>query len=227
MHPHQESPINAIPPVALVLFFMIIGIDLAFTAGAKGILGGSQGVGWRIGAIQSYGFSSEIFQWMINNWRFPPEHMMRFATFPFVHGNFTSALFAGIMVLALGKFVGEVFAQWAVLVVFFVSGIVGAVVHGFVMQAQPWLIGAFPGVYGLIGAFTFSLWVSLANTGGPQARAFTLIGFLMGIQLVFGLLFGSDSMWLAEFTGFATGFVMSFILTPGGWARIRAKLRHS
>jgi len=26
--------------------------------------------------------------------------------------------------------------------------------------------------------------------------------------------------------GFAAGFILSFFLAPGGWARIRAKIRH-
>lgn len=88
-----------------------------------------------------------------------------------------------------------------------------------------WWAG-YPAVYGLIGAFTFLLWVRLAGTGTNQYRAFTLIGFLLGIQLVFGLLFGGGNDWVADVAGFATGFGLSFFVSPGGWGRVRAKLRH-
>jgi membrane associated rhomboid family serine protease len=61
--------------------------------------------------------------------------------------------------------------------------------------------------------------------GGPQARAFTLIGFLMGIQLLFGLLFGGNKDWVADFAGFAAGFGLSFLVSPGGWGRVVDRLR--
>ena len=48
----------------------------------------------------------------------------------------------------------------------------------------------------------------------------------MGIQLVFGLLFGGSNAWVADLAGFAAGFGLSFFLAPGGWAKLREKLRH-
>ncbi len=92
-------------------------------------------------------------------------------------------------------------------------------------QGQPWLVGAFPGVYGLIGGFTYLMWLKLGQMGAQQARAFSLIGVLMGLQLIFGMLFGSNGEWLADVSGFAFGFVLSFFLAPGGWARIRERIR--
>lgn len=222
--PHQESPVNPLPPVVVILFLAVLIPELAFTFGARGLIGGADAVGWRLAAIQRYGFSSDVFGWMIGNGRFPPEHLLRFVSYPFVHGAFTTALFAGIMLLALGKFVGEILRPVAVLVLFFGSSIVGAIAHGLVMQAQPWLMGAFPGVYGLIGGFTFLLWVRLTGSG-REAAAFSLIGVLLGLQLLFGVLFGSDSMWLAELVGFVAGFVMTPLMVPGGWARVLARLR--
>ena len=60
--------------------------------------------------------------------------------------------------------------------------------------------------------------------GAQQGRAFTLIAFLMGIQLLFGLVFGGQKDWVADLAGFATGFGLSFFLAPGGWARMRGKI---
>jgi membrane associated rhomboid family serine protease len=47
----------------------------------------------------------------------------------------------------------------------------------------------------------------------------------MAIQLLFGLIFGSGWEWVAELSGFAAGFLLSFLVSPGGWARVRAKIR--
>lgn len=222
----HHGPVNPLPPVVIVLFAAIMGVEAMLSLGAQGIIGGPQAIGWRLGAMQGYAFSAEIFQWMLTNNRWPVEHLMRFVTYPFVHGGFTHALFAGVMVLALGKFVGEVFRGWAVLAVFFGAAIGGALVYGLLVGSAVPLVGAFPGVYGLIGAFTYLLWLRLGQEGGPQARAFTLIAFLMGIQLVFGILFGGSYDWIADLSGFVFGFALSFAVSPGGFARLREKLRH-
>ncbi|HSG57777.1 rhomboid family intramembrane serine protease [Seohaeicola saemankumensis] len=233
MQPHRQSqggfnpsPINPLPRVVIALFAVVMGIEALFSLGAQGIVGGPQAIGWRLGAIQGYAFSAEIFQWMLTNGRWPTEHLARFVTYPFIHGSFTHALFAAVMLLALGKFVGEVFRGWAVLAVFFGSSVGGALIYGLLAGSPIPLLGAFPGVYGLIGAFTYLLWLRLGQEGGPQIRAFTLIAFLMGIQLVFGILFGGSRDWIADLSGFVFGFALSFVVSPGGFARLRERLRH-
>ncbi|WP_297771505.1 rhomboid family intramembrane serine protease [uncultured Roseovarius sp.] len=227
MSDHQRpAPVNPLPPFVIALFLVIIGVEAMFTLGARGLVGGPEAVGWRSLAIQDYAFNGDIMTWMLENRSWPIEHLRRFVTYAFVHGSFTHALFAGVLLLAMGKFVSEVFRHWAVLVLFLISTIVGAAVYGVIVTQQPWLIGAFPGVYGLIGGFTYIMWLRLGQLGTNQARAFTLIGVLMGLQLVFGLLFGSNATWVADVSGFVTGFLASFVLSPGGWSRLRARLRH-
>ena len=121
--------------------------------------------------------------------------------------------------------VAEVFGPVAFLAVYFVSAIVGALVFTVLTDGALPLIGSFPSVYGLIGAFTWLLWRKMSLVGENQFRAFTLIGFLMGIQLIFALFFGVSKDWVADLAGFATGFLLSFLLVPGGWAKLLAKLR--
>ena len=224
--PDNISPVNPLPPVIVALFLLMMGIEAVFQLGARGILGGAQGIGWRNSAIQTYGFNADILAWMVQNGRYPQEHVMRFISYIFVHGTFTHAVFAGAMLLALGKFVGEVFSQWATLALFIATSVFGALAYGLMAgQDQPWLVGAFPGVYGLIGGFTYLMWLKLGQMGAQQARAFSLIGVLMALQLIFGVLFGSNGEWLADVGGFVTGFLLSFVLAPGGWTKIRERIR--
>ncbi|HKK97100.1 MAG TPA: rhomboid family intramembrane serine protease [Marivita sp.] len=224
-HPHNEPPLNPLPPVVLALFIVIVGIEAVFALGARGIIGGPSAVGWRIGTMEQFAFSSEIFAWMQASGRWPVEHLIRFISYPFVHAGFTHALFAGVMLLALGKMVGEAMGSFAVLAIFFVSASGGALVYAVTMADPTPLIGAFPAVYGLIGGFTYMLWLRLGQLGESQIRAFTLIGFLLGIQLIFGLLFGPSSEWVADIAGFAIGFGLSTVLVPGGWAKLLDRLR--
>lgn len=222
----DPSPLNPLPPVVVVLFLVIGGVEAAFSLGARGMIGGAEAVGWRSAAIQDYGFHGQILRWMIETGQAPAEHLRRLVTYAFVHGSFTHALFAAVLLLALGKFLAEVFRHWAVLAIFATATVAGALVYGLLPGDRPWLIGAFPGVYGMIGGFTYVMWLRLGQMGANQARAFTLIGVLMALQLVFALLFGGSSTWVADIAGFVAGFAAAIPLSPGGLARLRARLRH-
>ncbi len=223
--PHQENPFNALPPVVVVLVLSLFAVELGLQLGERGLAGGPAAVGWRLELMQRFAVLGPVFEqmWTLNLW--PAEHLLRLVAYPFVHGNFTHMLFAVVFILALGKMVGEVFAWWAVLAVFFGASVFGALVFAYALDTSQPLIGAYPGAYGLIGAFTFLLWTRLTVTGGPQSRAFALIGFLMAIQLIFGLLFGGGLDWVADLAGFAAGFALSFVVSPGGMARTFSRLR--
>jgi membrane associated rhomboid family serine protease len=69
------------------------------------------------------------------------------------------------------------------------------------------------------------MWHTLGARGEQQMRAFSLIAMLMGIQLLWGALFGGNNAWLADFFGFAFGFVASTLLVPGGFARLLRLMR--
>lgn len=222
----NASPINPLPPVVWLLALPMIAVEAVLSLGERGFIGGPTAVGWRLAAIEDYAFFDVLFQRMLVLGQVDTDVLMRFLTYPFISYNFTQTLFVVVFILALGKMVGEVFSAPAVLAVFFGSGIGGALVYALVLNESRALVGGYPAVYGLIGAFTFLLWVRQTVTGGPKAQAFTLIGFLLGIQLLFRLLFGGTNDWVADVAGFATGFLLSFVVSPGGWTRVRARLRH-
>ena len=221
----DESPVNPLPPIVVALALIIFGVELLFQLGHRGILGGAEGVGWRLNAQRDYGFFGQVFAWMRQTGNWPVEHLMRFVTYPFVHVAFTHMLMVIVFLLALGKMVGEVFGTYAVLIIFFGSAVVGALAYGFLVPNDVPLVGGYPAVYGLIGSYTFMMWLSYGHAGESRLRAFQLIGFLLGIQLLFGLIFGANKDWLADLAGFATGFVISFALVPGAIARAIDKMR--
>lgn len=221
----EESPVNPLPPVVIALAVFLVGIEIVFVAGNSGFVGGPQAAGWRISMIEEWGFREPLFTWMIQNGRFPPADLARFVTYPFLHLSFTHLLFVLVFLLALGKMVGEVFSTTAFLVVFFGASIAGALAYWMVWDTPVVLFGGFPAVYGLIGAYTFLLWTSLAATGGNQLSAFRIIAFLMALQLIFGLLFGAGLTWVSEIAGFVAGFGLSFLVSPGGWSRVLVQLR--
>lgn len=222
----NAPPLNPLPPVVWLLALPLIAMEAVVQIGAAGFAGGAAGAGWRLDAVQRLAFSPEYLRRMVEAGQYPWDGVMRLVTYAAVHTSFTHFAFVLVFLLALGKFVGEVYRAWAVVAVVLGAAVAGAAVYAALPFTENALIGGYPAVYGLIGAFTFMLWVRLAGTGGNPARAFTLIAFLLGTQLVFGLLFGGGTEWIADLAGFATGFAMSFVVSPGGWARVVAKVRN-
>lgn len=222
---HNAPPLNPLPPVVWLLALPVIAMEATLSLGANRVLGGDAGIGWRLDAVERFAFLNSVFDWMVQNRIFPPEHLVRFVTYPFVHGSITHAIFVTVFILALGKMVGEIYRLWAVLAVFFGSAIAGALVYGAVLNDPVPLIGGYPAVYGLIGAFTFIRWVAAKVTGTSQFQAFQLIFVLLLFQLLFSMLFGGNSQWVADVTGFVTGFALSFLVSPGGWTRALARMR--
>lgn len=221
----QEPIVNPIPPVVIVLCLIVVGVELVLSMGAAGFVGGPLAVGWRIMAMQDYGFSPSVLDRMLSVGDFGFDMTKRFVTYGFIHASFTQSLFAAALLLALGKFVGDVFRASSVLLVFFGSLISGALVFGLTVGGTIALLGSYPAIYGLIGAYTYVIWLRLGQTGQNQIQAFRLIGFLLALQLVFGLIFGSSPVWIAELAGFAFGFGISTVAAPGGWSALLVKLR--
>jgi len=223
---HPPSVVNPLPGSVLLLAAALFGVEAVLMAARAGLLGGpAGGEDWRIALIQRFAFSGEVWRWMAETGRWAPEHLVRLVSYAFVHGGFTHMAFVTVFVLALGKLVGETFSNAAVLIVFFVATVVGALAYAVLLNDPRPLFGGFPGAYGLIGSYTFILWVGYGAVNANQLRAFTLIGALLGIQLLFGLFFETGNDWVAEVAGFAAGFALSPVLAPGGVGRALARLR--
>ena len=223
-HGHDEQPLNPLPPVVWLLAAPIIVTEILFALGSTGALG-AQAMGWRLAILGQLGFDPVGFRHMaeIGQWSVPD--LARLVSYAFVHLSLTHAAMVVVFILAIGKFVGEVFAGWAVAAVYLGSTVLGALVYAALPFPQMMLIGGYTGAYGLIGAFTWILWMRLGRGEPNRMRAFSLIGMLAGLQVVFAALFGTGPDWIAEFSGFGAGFLLSFFVAPGGWRHLLRKLR--
>lgn len=219
-----EPPLNPLPPVVWALTLPMILLEAVLQLADAGLIGGAQGVGWRLTVLTRMAFAPEQLVWMWETGRYPPQDLARLLAYSFAHAGLTHAAFVVVFVLALGKFTGEVFRPLAVALLFLGSAVGAAVVYTLTGQVQA-LYGGYPGAFGLIGAFSFILWLRLGASGAPTWRAFSLIGMLMLFRLIFGLFFGSDPSWIADLAGFGFGFALSFLLVPGGPRRLLAHLR--
>lgn len=234
-----ESPFNSIPDVVIALALAIGGIELAFSLSDSGQFG-QHAVGWRSAAMQAYAMSAAVQDRVFGLGDLSIAMIRRYVTYLFVHGSFTQALFAVVIVAALGKFIGDAWRRSAILIVFFASGIAGAVAYAAIAASNFPLFGAYPAIYGLIGAYTYLLWLRLGRDGGPRWRAFVLIGFFLTFQILWGLMLKlvSGFGWIAadptpymlyngiaDLAGFAVGLALSPLLGPGGWQAFVGRMR--
>ena len=214
--PSDPAPFNPLPAPVAILALLVAGIELVFFVADQGLLGDAVAAGMRTQAIQDFAFLDQYFEWMLENNAWPLDGLMRFVTYPFINYSFTGALFGVVFILALGKFVGEAMGGLTAVLIFVVSSALAAGLYGLVINDQFPLVGAMVGAYGLIGAFTYILATQLETMGQNQLRAFQLLALLMGIQLLFALIFGGPPQWLADLFGALIGFVIAATLRPGG-----------
>lgn len=231
---YDQNPLNPIPPVLWIMAAPIIVGEAAFALGRFGFLGGgAQGAGTVLRQlwVERTAFAPEL---LVSAWQrgdlFSPQ-IYRLLTYPFVHYSFSHALFVAVFLLALGNMVAQSFRPWAVVALFFASAIGAALIYTGLSLILPFrfdpLVGGYPAVYGMLGGFTWLLWTRLGAQHANRVRAFTLIGVLLLFQLIFGLAFGATGLtWIGDVAGFAVGFLASFALVPGGFARLRRGVRH-
>jgi membrane associated rhomboid family serine protease len=217
----DASPINPLPNSVVLLLVLVGGIELVLQLAERGMIGGPTGIGWRLEWARAFGYFDPVFEWMRVNNDYGLRDLSRFATYPFIHVGGVHILFVLVFIAALGKFVAELLGDFAVLVIFMLSAIAGAFAYGLIFDDSTLLIGGYPAVYGLLGAFTWVKFLIERMEGKSGLRAFGLIGFFMTIQLAYKLFFGGNNEWLAELFGFGAGFTLAIIFGPGGISMIR------
>ena len=223
--PTHEPLFHALPWVVWVICLPMIALEIVLQAGELGIAGGPTAIGWRLQAVETLAFSPPMLREALSTGLWWDEVGKRALAYPLVHYGLIDTAFSVALTLALGKWVAEVMRPAFVLLVFLGASVGGALVYGVLPFTDLALIGGSPGVYGLVGGFTFALWSRLVVRNGPQQSAFVLIVMLMGMQILFRLLFQWQWDWIADLAGFAVGFRLSALLVPGGWQGAMRRLR--
>lgn len=224
----NASPLNPLPGGVWLLVAAMVAVEAVFLAGGAGLVGGPQAIGWRIAAIESYAYSTAIQNWMVETWRFPPHHLLRYVSYSFLHGGATHLVFSLVLIAAMGKTVGEAYGSARFLIAALLPPVLAAVIFGCVLGAgsNGWLMGAMPMVFGLVGAFTWIRWRAAGDDRQAKLRAFSLIGILIIARVAFGLLAEAGPAWIAELLAFTIGFGLSALcIAPGSWSNLRARLR--
>jgi membrane associated rhomboid family serine protease len=217
----MASPFQPLPPPVVGLALAVVAVEAVFQLGAAGVIGGPEAVGWRVDAIRRFGFFEPVLRAMLRARTPEAGGMLRFVSYPLLHLGTLHAVFGAALLLALGQAVAARLGAWALMAVAAAGSIGGALAYGLLQDGGAPLVGLYPLVYGLIGAFTQGLWADARDRRGRLA-AFRLVGVLAAMQLAFRLGFGvGGAEWLAEVGGFVAGFALGPLVAPGGAARLR------
>lgn len=200
---------NRLPWVTLILLALCLGfagVTLADNAAATN---------W--GFIPGYNFSTK-------------ETLMRLFTSMFVHVAYLHLLGNMVFLAAVGPAVEQATGWWRFLIVYFVGGICGVLLHAIIVRAAmpndatlP-LIGASAPTASLIGYF----WLRYSRQKVPilpkvKVAAYWLVFVWLILQVAGGIMatqqFGSPVAYWAHIGGFLTGFILAFLFRAGHQAR--------
>ncbi len=227
MSEYNKPPVvNPIPTAILAILCGIGLVEVVLFFGFHGLFGKSGMAAERLFLIQNFGVPPDLANWMFETNNFSTNYVFRFIVYPFVNVSSLSVIFAVVLLLALGKMVGEIFSALSVILIWFLSTTLAAFFYSMSATNGQILVGSYPGVYGFVGAYTFVSWITLRLAKNRnQSQAFSLIVALMSVQLLFSFLFGTGQLWIADFAGFVVGFIISFFVTPGGIKSVLSILR--
>lgn len=215
------SFLNPLPGVVWLLVSAILAVEGVLALSALGFIAVPGAEGWRLQAVQHFGFSPAVLAWMLENHRFPVQHLWRFASYPLVHLNTMHAGFVVVFLLALGKFAGERFNGWALLLLLWLAASGGALAYGLAFPAGNWLAGGYPMVFALLGVYLWLVFAGRATAAQNRKKAMALIVLLLGLRFLVGELVIGSHDWLADLAATLIGFVLCFLMAPGSLARLR------
>ncbi|MEO0946446.1 MAG: hypothetical protein AAFY06_16765, partial [Pseudomonadota bacterium] len=78
---YTQPVFNALPPAVIGLAVIIFVIEAIFMVGARGYFG-PEGIGWRVAAIQDYGFFNQALYFMVERGERRIDLLARFVTYP-------------------------------------------------------------------------------------------------------------------------------------------------
>ncbi|NOR62816.1 MAG: rhomboid family intramembrane serine protease [Rhodobacteraceae bacterium] len=222
----NQAAFNPVSPIVVVLVVAIVGIELVFQAAEHGLIGGPLAGGWRIEMMRFFGFHKAVFDHIVQGGEIEPKVVWPFLSYLFIHQSFMQMLIVSALILAMGKMISEMFSGLAVLVLFVVCGLAGALVFGLYSKEGGFpLSGAYPVFYGFIGTYTWIQIYALRAKGLSILPAFSAVGMFIVLRSGFALYFGVPNDWMADLTGLLTGFFLAFILAPDGKDRIKGWVR--
>ncbi|MAR20297.1 MAG: rhomboid family intramembrane serine protease [Rhodobacteraceae bacterium] len=131
---------------------------------------------------------------------------LMFISHAFLHGGIIHALMNSVVLLSLGKVIGQKIGDWSVFVLFFLTAIGGAICFTIFSSAIGPMVGASGAVFGFIGIWQYWEFTFRKKSGLTLKPFFsTLLGLIL-VNFVIFLMLEGGLAWQAHLGGFLVGF---------------------
>ena len=209
--------LNPLPVAVWLLVLPVMGVEGVLSLASAGLVNWPGSIGWREGWVLRAGITPALQDWMIGAATYPPEHLLRYLAYGFVHLGPAQAVLVAAIVAGLGTACAPALGSARVVGFALAGQVAGGVAFGLWGGEGAWLIGGYPLIFALAGMFAAVQW-----RGGAGARAFGLLAVLvLGRLAVAAFMGGTD--FLADLVAATTGFAMASVLRPGLIGRLRAR----
>lgn len=208
---------NPLPLAVWLLVLPVLGVEAVLSLAEAGLVNWSGSAGWRDGAVQAWGITPALQGWMWESRSFPPDHLVRYVAFGFLHLGPAQAVLVAAIVAGLGTASAHVLGSGRVVGFALAAQAAGAVLFGIVAQDGAWLVGGYPLVFGLAGIYAAVQWHS-----GAGLRAFGVLAMLVIGRLVVAALAGGQD-FAADLAAAVVGFTLALALRLGLRVRLRRR----
>lgn len=204
-----------------LLVLPIIAGELAFWAGAQGLVARPQAILWRVQAQEWVAISPALQGWMWEAAQFQPRNLARYLLFGLVQAGPAQAALVVVIIAALGKHCAERLGNARLLGMVLAAQAGGAVVFGLVAGSGALLIGGTALIFALAGCFAAIVWRE------AESRRALWVALALPVMLIvvrLGLaLFAGGMVWLADITACVIALALAHLARPGLLIRLRRR----
>lgn len=194
------------PGYLWVLVGLLVAIELVLTAAEAGLVGQP---GLRVGAFMLGAFWPPLLVPGAEG-LYPGQRFVMFLSHAFLHGSLGHVAMNGVILLALGKALGERAGAVRTLALFALSAIAGAAAFALLSSASGPMIGASGAAFGFFGLWNAWDFTARLRAGLPLRPVLATVAGLVLINVALWLFLGGGLAWQAHLGGYLTGWAAAF-----------------
>ncbi|MCC5991247.1 MAG: rhomboid family intramembrane serine protease [Rhodobacteraceae bacterium] len=216
------APLLAPLPWAVWLLALpIIGGELAFWAGAQGLVAWPEASLWRVQAQERVAVSPALQGWMWETGQMQARNLARYLLYGFVQTGPAQAALVVVIIAALGKHCAARLGNARLLGMVLAAQAGGAVLFGWMAEGVALLIGGAALIFALAGCFAAIAWHEAESRRAlwiALALPLMLILVRLGLSVVTG-----GMVWLADICACLIALALAHLARPGLLIRLRRR----
>jgi len=178
-------------------------------------------------AYVAFAFFDPVFEMALQGYAVDPRLFWTPLTHAFLHGGWMHLLLNTAAFLGLGHFICSSAGLRAVLLIFAVSAISGALAFALISDFSGPMVGASGAIFGFLGAVTAWQERGLRRAGLDRTVIWQRVLGLVALNALLDLGLGGMLAWEAHLGGFVGGWLMAYACPPRAPARLRPRASSS